>query len=294
MHPHQTNDTVFRMKTGVLGRWQWVAAGMLAAGVLSGCEEERRGLERTPSVSSSPPPSSSSSSSSACTPSGVGDWEAQPADENIHVVDGQFGREEWASAVPLEGVLTDVYMHVQNGRLYFLNDWRRNTEGIRPDCNNYFRFSLPSGRIDLRVFGDGRVEVTRGGELIEVGAEGAYGFGPSPAYPLSHTIYEFSLPLEDEELDICCFDPVSLSTCEDHEREPMVVSVQRSGGSGTVRVRRQIPPDVTRLGDGDSCGEGQGICEDGFRCIGRACVRSTPRDAGAPDADAGDTGRTPS
>src|SRR5687767_3385562 len=65
----------------------------------------------------------------------------QTAAVTAHVVDGRFTGEEWAHALVLPGVLTNVYLDYQGGYLYLLNDWRVNEEGVRDDCFNQFRLN---------------------------------------------------------------------------------------------------------------------------------------------------------
>lgn len=240
--------------------------------------------EFCPSVSSSP---------SECRGgiSGVADWVARVPSTDTHVVDGAFTGEEWTGATRLEGLFTDVYMDYRAGRLYFLNDWRSNDEGITPNCYNYFQIRVGTGYLDLRVFGDGHVEVTRDYVPVELGAEGAYGFGPSPAWSTPHTIYEFSIPLVAAQIDVCCFDPVTSSSCDQLTHEPVVLSLRTSGAG--VEVARYVPPDVPRRALGASCGGGVGICIDGARCdtSGGSPICVAIPDAGAPpDAGPSDGG----
>ena len=220
---------------------------------------------------------------------GVEEWVLQTPLPNTHVVDGAFTENEWASTTEMQGLFTDVYMDYRDGRLYFLNDWRANEEGIRSDCFNFFGIRVADDFIDLKVFGDGHVEVERRtltGERIPIDlqADGAYGFGPSPTNPTPHTIYEFSLEIEAELIDVCCFDPISESQCEELAAEPMAVSLRTIGNS--IQTRRSLAPgSVERPGPGEPCGSGQGICEDGLRCEGaegsRVCSARIA-DAGMP------------
>lgn len=226
--------------------------------------------------------------------SGAGEWIDQAVStETAHVIDGAFTGDEWADVEPQQGLFTDVYIEYRAGRLYFLNDWRANDDGIRPECFNFFSFKVGGDRLELRVFGNGDVVVSRRGVEIEHDAEGAYGFGPSPVEPSPHTIYEFSIPLPTgEEINICCFDPVTFASCDVLRKEPMVISLRASDG---VQVRRSVPIGSTlRLSRGAACGAGQGICEDGLTCarVGDAqqCEGASPPDAGVGDAGAVDGG----
>jgi hypothetical protein len=225
-----------------------------------------------------------------CLPalSGTGDWEAQAMTGAPHVVDGQFTGSEWEGATKLEGLFTDVYMDYRDGRLYFLNDWRANDEGIRADCYNYFQVRIGDEWIDLRVFGNGEVQVHRDDVPVSISAEGAYGFGASPDYPTAHTIYEFSLAVDVPEIVVCCIDPLLESSCEDLTQEPMAVSIRLSGGG--TQVRRQLAAGaVTRLGPDAACGDQEGICADGLGCDGarHVCVLPTRPHVDAGDVDAG-------
>lgn len=230
--------------------------------------------------------------SGRCDPTrGAGLWEAQPRSDAPVTVDGRFTGDEWAGAVRLEGLFTDVYVDYRDGRLYFLNDWRANSEGIRRDCFNYFQVRIGEEWIDLRVYGDGRVEATRDGAPAPLSASGAYGFGRSPGNPEPHTIYEFSLAVRGGQFDVCCFDPLTRASCDELAHEPAVISLSRYGSE--LRVRRSIVPGtVQRLAEGEACGAGEGICEDGLTCEARVCARRpAPRpDAGWPDAGVGDAG----
>jgi hypothetical protein len=249
--------------------------------------------ECDPQVGSCPP---GHATPAVCLPalSGTGDWEAQATSSVPHVVDGAFTGTEWDHATTLEGLFTDVYMDYRDGRLYFLNDWRANQEGIRSDCFNYFQVRIGGEWIDLRVYGDGQVQVRRGDMPVAIGADGAYGFGPSPDQAEPHTIYEFSLAVDVPDIVVCCIDPLVESSCERLTREPMAVSLRVSGGA--MQVRRQVAAGwVARLGTGARCGSQEGICEDGLHCDedSHVCTSPTspPVDAGAADGGGGDGGR---
>ncbi len=226
-----------------------------------------------------------------CRPalSGTGAWEAQAASDVPHVVDGRFSGGEWDDATRLEGLFTDVYMDYQGGRLYFLNDWRANQQGIRDDCSNYFQVRIGADWIDLRVFGDGRVEVRRDEVPVPIRAEGAYAFAPSPDYPQPHTIYEFSLVVDVPDVVICCLDPLLEASCQQLTEEPMAVSLRVSGGA--TQVRRQIVAgSVSRLGADAACGSQQGICADGLACDDARHVCAVPT---RPRIDGGDVDASP-
>jgi len=224
---------------------------------------------------------------------GVAEWLDQTPSAVTHVVDGAFTGEEWTGATKLQGMFTDVYMDYREGRLYFLNDWRANSEGARPTCFNYFQIRVGTDYLDLRVFGDGHVEVTRNRVPVEIANEGAYGFGPSATWSVPHTIFEFSLALEASQIDVCCFDPVTESQCEQLTHEPVVMSV-RASASG-VQVAREVPADTPRRAVGGSCNAGEGVCVDGARCepsaAGPTCVEVVVPDGGvSPDAGVADSG----
>ncbi len=224
--------------------------------------------------------------------SGVAEWVAQAPTVNAHVVDGAFTGEEWTGATRLEGMFTDVYMDYRDGRLYFLNDWRSNEEGITPNCFNYFQIRVGTGYLDLRVFGDGHVEVTRDYVRVDVDAEGAYGLGPSPKWATPHTIYEFSIPLVATQIDVCCYDPITSTSCDRLTHEPTILSLRPT--TAGVEVSRQLPPGVPRLELGATCGTGEGVCVDGARCEKSGAIAicvsipdaGPPADAGPPDAGA--------
>jgi hypothetical protein len=226
----------------------------------------------------------------ACLPalSGTGTWEAQASSDVPHVVDGRFTGAEWEHTTKLEGLFTDVYMDYRDGRLYFLNDWRANQQGIRSDCYNYFQVRVGTEWIDLRVFGDGQVEVRRAEVPVSIGAEGAYGFGPSPGYAQPHTIYEFSLPVDIPDIVVCCLDPLLESSCERLTQEPMALSLRVSGGA--MQVRRQIVAgSVSRLSAAATCGSQEGICADGLHCDPdrHVCDVPTPPPVDGGDVDGG-------
>ncbi len=231
-----------------------------------------------------------------CRPVSGSAWTRQALSlANEHVIDGAFTGDEWEGATRVEGLFTDVYVDFRGGRLYFLNDWRANVHGIGPACCNYFVLGVGEEQLELRVYGNGEVEVRRDGVVIEHDAEGAYGFGPSPRVAEPHTIYEFSIALEGDEVHVCCFDPLTLSSCSVLAREPMMVSVRTPNGGG-VEVRRSVPDGSTRrLRRRDPCGRREGICEDGLTCEpvadGWECTGGEPEpDAGVPDFDAGPPG----
>jgi len=211
-------------------------------------------------------------------------WRNQPSSAQVHVIDGQFGAGEWDGVIPLEGVLTDVYLEYQAPFLYVLNDWRGNVEGIRPDCYNEFRLTVGSGGVVLRVFGDSHVTVSG----AELDAKGAYAFTASPRWSTPHTIYEFRVAVPGAgTISVCCLDPVSASTCDHLVKEPVVFAI--SYGLSSTTVARDPEEDVRELDEGAACGGGEGICREGLSChqVGgaAACVPQTPPEASDDDRD---------
>jgi len=191
-----------------------------------------------------------------------------------HVIDGQFTGSEWDNAVRLEGVLTDVFVDYADGVLYFLNDWRANVQGIRPDCFNEFHLAVAGQLLTLKVHGDGRVTVD--GASVE--AQGAYGFGPSPLWEAPHTIFEFSVSVPEGPVAVCCMDPTTMSTCDQLVEEGVLFAIE---AGSTVKVGRVVGESVTILAEGASCGAGQGVCAFGFTCTpqaggGATCVGAGP------------------
>ncbi len=220
---------------------------------------------------------------------GLGELEDQGDLPTAPVIDGTFTGDEWAGVTPLEGLYTDVYLAYRGGRLYFLNDWKVNEEGIEEGCHNYFQVRVGEDFLELRVYGNGTVTLTRNGTPVPDVADGAYGFGPSPTSATDHTIFEFSIPVEPLPIDICCFDPVTESACEMLTAEPMVVSLRFEGGTPQVG-RTFVNATLPRGAENDACGPGIGRCIEGLECRGETgaarCLRM-PTDAGVPDEDGG-------
>lgn len=221
----------------------------------------------------------------SATPSGgrFSGWVGQSI-TGTHTIDGAFDPVEWNGAARLEGVLTDVYLDYRDGYLYVLNDWRAGVGDIRPECFNRFDVTVGSTDVEIRVYGDNHIEV----DGLERDGNGAYGFGPSPTWAASHTIYEFRLAVPDGPIAICCLDPTTGSTCGDLTAEPVHFSLDVVGGS--VRVARGIPTAVRALGESAACGHGEGVCGRGLACTlqpsgRRECTStSTVFDAGVLDA----------
>jgi len=216
-------------------------------------------------------------------------WKEQHLFARAHAIDGQFGAGEWDGVIPLEGVLTDVYLEYQAPYLYVLNDWRGNVEGIRPECYNEFQLKIGSVRVVLRVFGDGHVTV----DGAELEAKGAYAFSASPRWSTPHTIYEFRVAVAATgTISVCCMDPVTASNCEQLVEEPVVFAISYS--LSTTSVARDPEEGVTELDEGAACGSGEGICREGLSCNQddgtAACVPQTPPEEIDDDgADAGPT-----
>src|SRR5262249_28971673 len=145
----------------------------------------------------------------------------QPPSAHAHVIDGQFTGDEWAHAERLEGMLTDVYFDYQAPYLFMLNDWRANSEGIRPECYNQFNLKIGCYRIDLKVYGDGHIEVSD-----SYAGEGAFAVATSPHWAVAHAIWEFALEVPDGQVDVGCMDPVNMWNCEQLTAEPVMFSIQ--------------------------------------------------------------------
>ncbi len=203
-----------------------------------------------------------------CGPPAPDDLDGQGVAPVEHVIDGEFSGGEWDSANPLQGRLTDLYLDFEAPYLYLLNDWRANTEGVRPDCFNLFVLWVEEREIEVRVFGSGEVTARLDGARADDLVTGAYGFGSSPGWSTPHTIYEFQLDtgIASGAVNVCCFDPTTESTCEILTEEPLVGTLFVGAGGG-VEVGRDVPGDEYRPGSGELCGDGEGICADGSRCV---------------------------
>jgi hypothetical protein len=177
------------------------------------------------------------------------------------VIDGRFTGDEWARAIRLEGLLTDVYLDYQAPYLFMLNDWRVNREGIRPACYNEFRLTIGCDSVDLKVYGDGHAEVTGATEVA-----GGYSVSYSPAWPIPHTIWEFQLAVNVGDIEVDCLDPVTLSTCEELTQEPVRFLATPSATGRGLSVARLVPASVPLLPQGASCGTGAGVCATGLSC----------------------------
>ena len=204
-------------------------------------------------------------------------------------MDGEFTGAEWDNIVPLEGVLTDLYLDYRDGYLYAMNDWRVNREGVEPDCFNRFNLTLksegPAESIEVRVYGDGRVEVERDGATTE--AQGAYGFGPGPRYEHDHTRFEFRIRIAEGDLAMCLADPVARSTCQELTAEPVTFLMRLAD---QPRAGRRFN-GARQLSRGMPCGDGSGACADGLQCLDdegpRVCTDVTLRPDAGPPPDGG-------
>ena len=216
-----------------------------------------------------------------CPPPPSGDWTQNAFPEVPHVVDGDFSGGEWAGVQPVSGMFTDLYLDWAAPSLFAINDWRANEEGVRGDCYNRFDLCVDGRPLyELRVHGDGHAEARVGDRIVAAVSEGAAGFGPSPAFRTPHTIYEFRLDLEGSPswVSVTAKDPDSLEQCEILTEEPAYGGIDVGGDRG--RVARGIEGDVPWLPPGASCAVGEGLCEDGSRCVdgpnGPTCVADGP------------------
>jgi hypothetical protein len=109
---------------------------------------------------------------------------------------------EWQSVPYVTGKYTRMYMDgCSEGAthwLFFLNDWHRNVDGPVADrCFNRFDFFDPDSgdAIEIRVHGDGAIDVLKNGVDASAGAIGAAGFASSPTVGEPHSIFEFKMNL---------------------------------------------------------------------------------------------------
>jgi hypothetical protein len=244
---------------------------LIALSALNGCAEKRRNTDAGMDANV---PSCGKPTTGTAAPF------SQPASSVAHVIDGRFTGQEWANAIRLEGLFTDVYLDYRAPYLYMLNDWRANAQGIRPDCYNQFDLNVGGDRVDVKVYGDDHVDVTGATEVA-----GAYSLSPSPLWTTPHTIWEFKLAVKSDQIDICCYDPVTSASCDQLSQEPSIFSIQTNGGGGLL-VTRTTPASTSVLANGSACGGGQGICGSGSTCLtsdaGTVCTAGSEVDAGGP------------
>ena len=92
------------------------------------------------------------------------------------MVDGQFtnwsvgwgGAHEWSGVTPAVGRFTNCYFDFDGTSLHILNDWIYNdAQPVSAHCFNQFDAWTGGGseRWQVKVFGDGRVQVRLNGQL---------------------------------------------------------------------------------------------------------------------------------
>ncbi len=174
--------------------------------------------------------------------------------------DGTYGLHEYADSCGgshLEGRYGTVFVRVEptEGYLYVLNDWQLQKDtATPPTCYNLFILNLAGEVLEIRLFGDDRIEVTRGGEVIDAEAAGATGFGTSPMErDVPHALYEFRLPVSPGTFTMFEKDPMggSVSTfCDDDDdlvEEPTILKGVIDPEGAITLEADPVGPFVTRV-----------------------------------------------
>ena len=112
---------------------------------------------------------------------------------------------EWESIPPIAGQFTRMYADAcatpWGNELYFANDWVTNDVGpIDALCYNRFDFfdEASHDAIEVRVYGDQHIVISKNGVDVTADAAGAAGFASSPNLARPHTIFEFSMFLPSD------------------------------------------------------------------------------------------------
>ena len=117
-------------------------------------------------------------------------------------IDGQFTIEkdcvEWALVQPCPSYHGTLYLGYREGLLHILLDWWEYDAGpVPPD--HYARFRILTGdgeeQWDVRIYGNGSVQVILNGWEYGGIIDAAVGFGPSPQTEEAHAIFEVGLPV---------------------------------------------------------------------------------------------------
>jgi outer membrane protein assembly factor BamB len=150
-----------------------------------------------------------------------------PKSQYPHTVDGEFtdwvagkGSFEWHDVVPATGKYTYAYFDYDGEYLYILNDWHVNdVAALQSDCFNHFKAWTGGGteQWDLKVFGDGHVEVLRNGKSVTPeaeGVQGALGFHESPLVAGKHTVFELRFPAAPGGFGVQLHDPGPSFDCK--------------------------------------------------------------------------------
>ncbi len=150
-----------------------------------------------------------------------------PKSQYPHTVDGKFtdwtaGKSsyEWNDVVPAAGKYTYAYFDYDGEYLYILNDWHVNdVAALQADCYNHFKAWTGGGteQWDLKVYGDGHVEVLRNGASVTPegeGVMGALGFHESPLVAGNHTVFELRFPAAPGGFGVQLHDPGPSFDCK--------------------------------------------------------------------------------
>jgi outer membrane protein assembly factor BamB len=143
-----------------------------------------------------------------------------PKSQYPHTIDGKFTdwtqgatSFEWNDIMPATGKYTYAYFDYDGKYLYILNDWHENdVSALKPECYNHFIAWTGGGTEmwDLKVFGDGHLEVKKNGAAIPLEGDevdGAVGFASSPLVAAEHSIFELKFPASPGGFGVQLHDP---------------------------------------------------------------------------------------
>lgn len=173
-----------------------------------------------------------------------------PASASPHVADGGFtgwapgeAAHEWSDVTPFRGVYSHVYADFDGESLWLLSDWLYGDDAPEPNCASQVTVTTGGGadRWDVRVYGDGRLDVLRNGAPVSpeaVGVAGGASFGPSPTLATWHTLVELRLPATPGAFSVQLHGPGPSFPCNALEQEPTPLDGQliadEAGASLTI------------------------------------------------------------
>ncbi len=170
-----------------------------------------------------------------------------PKSGYAHTADGQFtdwqkGKSqdfEYFDVKPARGMYSYFYADHDGTRLWLLNDWFYDGDGIAPECYNQFGVWTGGGsqRWDIRAYGDQHVEVRLNGALLPADdkrVHGGYGRGPSPNLDEPHTIYEIAIQTAPGTWGVQLHDPGPTFGCEQLETDPITYEAMSTSSGSSI------------------------------------------------------------